>query len=169
MSTIPQITPPVGVPNGAGGFVNPSAFSVSTANLLPPVFNLAMPRTTQIFGSLMASRNAGMLALEANNRERITSPSSQMSSALSAVGSEGTLGMDGANVNSTPVGGIQAVGAQAVGEIAAWQMRHPKLDFALRIGLPIAAVWVFRKGQTFEAALLAAPAAALWGKRLGAF
>jgi hypothetical protein len=165
MSTLPPVIPPVGLPNGTGGFFNVVAFPVSNQNLLPPVQGINVPATT-VVKSLFANRNAGKLALLANAAEAATAPSAGTYNNNPNVGSEGSLGLDGANTNSASVAGPNRV-MSAVGPLASFQLNHPTVDFIGRVALPIAAILLFRRGRSGEALLLAAPSAALWANRLG--
>lgn len=142
---------------------------MGSINLLPSV--PATAPSTFIIQSMRASRLSGSTALTLNAIESLTANSVAMSNADSAVGSEGALGFQGAAVSSTPVQAMVApTGPNGtvpkVSPTQLWQLNNPKVDAFIRIGGPIAAVYLWSKGNQVLAAAAALPAAYLWYCRL---
>lgn len=141
-------------------YVPPSAFQatpVSTAPYVPPA--PAMPPAAP-----PANGGAG-------------SSSDQMLPPVSAESSYSPPG--GAFPGSSPppwmsetdpfyAGSAAATGLPFVQPLQGWQNNNGRADAALRLGLPVAAVVLFNRGNKGIAALAAAAAAALWANRLGA-
>jgi hypothetical protein len=171
------VIPPIGVPSSDGTLINPIAFSVSTNHLLPPTppnVLAAMPATAAV-RTLTFNANAGSIGLTQNALARRLQPSAPTVQTNPVVGSQGSTGMDGASTIATPVFGpgdapilsaAAATGALAVDALSAWQLQHPSLDLMARVALPVFAWMLFRRGRPLEAAVVGAPAAVLWYKRL---
>ena len=172
---LPIPPPPFGLPVVGGTFVNPNAHGVTSTNLLPSISTAelnAAPRTMGV-SQFFANQNAGAIALRQNLVSAAIAPSVATNNTQTAVGSDGSVGLDGATHNVAPIA-MTGIGAGVaapsttltVDAVSKWQASNPTLDTLVRIGSPIAGFLLWRRGMALEGALVAAPGAYLWYNRL---